>query len=201
MKKVLVLLSNGFELYEAAAFIDVLGWAGVFGSEPVECVTAGVKVRLHCTFGFDVIPDTLASDLDLKSFDALAIPGGFEKAGFYQDAYSQDFLEVIRQFQSSGKPISSICVGALPVAKSGVLQGRDATTYHLLGGKRKEELASFGANVLDSPMVREKNITTSSSPSTAIQVAFDLLERITSKENADHILELMGFDPSIMNLP
>jgi putative intracellular protease/amidase len=35
MKRVLILLSNGFEVYEAAAFIDVLGWASTFGSEPV----------------------------------------------------------------------------------------------------------------------------------------------------------------------
>jgi 4-methyl-5(b-hydroxyethyl)-thiazole monophosphate biosynthesis len=194
MKKVLILLANGFELYEAAAFIDILGWATVFGSEPIEIVTAGSSERLHCTFGFDVIPDSLISQVDLDSFDALAIPGGFERAGFYHDAYSPMFIEVIKQFEDSGKPISSICVGALPVAKSGVLKGRNATTYHLLEGIRKKELGSLGANVQDSHIVRDKNITTSNSPATAIEVAFDLLERITSKENADHILELMGFD-------
>jgi 4-methyl-5(b-hydroxyethyl)-thiazole monophosphate biosynthesis len=196
MKKVLILLSNGFELYEAAAFTDVLGWAAVFGSEPVEIVTAGFQRRLHCTFGFDVMPDSLISQVDLNSFDALAIPGGFEKAGFYQDAYSPEFMEVIRQFEDSGKPISSICVGALPVAKSGALKGRNATTYHLLEGIRKKQLGAFGANVKDAHIVRDKNITTSSSPATAIDVASDLLERLTSKENADHILELMGFDTS-----
>ena len=194
MKKVLILLANGFEIYEAAAFIDILGWATVFGSEPIEIVTAGSSERLHCTFGFDVIPDALISQLDLKSFDALAIPGGFEKAGFYNDAYSPLFSEVIKQFADSGKPISSICVGALPIAKSGVLKGRKATTYHLLEGRRKKELASLGANVQDSHIVRDKNITTSSSPSTAIEVAIDLLERLTSRENADLVLDMMGFD-------
>jgi len=196
MKRVLILLANGFELYEASAYIDVLGWATVFGSEPIEVVTAGSGKQLHCTFGFDVIPDSLISQLDLESFDALAIPGGFEKAGFYQDAFSEKFLEVIRNFENAGKPVSSICVGALPVAKSGVLNGRNATTYHLLEGRRRKELGSFGAIVQDSHMVRDKNITTSSSPATAINVAFDLVERLTSRENADHIQELMGFDSS-----
>ena len=193
MKKVLILLADGFELYEASALIDVLGWANLFGSEPVEVETAGLKERLRCTFGFDVIPDSALSHVDLMSFDALAIPGGFERAGFYRDAYSPDFMEVIRKFEEAGKPISAICVAALPVAKSGVLKGRNATTYHLLEGIRKKELGSFGANVLDDHIVRDKNITTSSSPSTAIKVAFDLLERITSKENADHVSMLMGF--------
>ena len=194
MKKVLILLANGFELYEASAYIDVLGWATVFGTEPIEVVTAGFSKQLHCTFGFDVIPDSKISQLDLESFDALAIPGGFEKAGFYQDAFSDRFLDAIRQFEDAGKPISSICVGALPVAKSGVLMGRKATTYHLLEGRRRKELGSFGAIVQDSPLVRDKNITTSSSPATAIRVAFDLVERLTSRENAEHIQELMGFD-------
>ena len=99
MKKVLILLSNGFEVYEAGAFIDILGWATVFGSDPIEIVTAGVSERLHCTFGFDVIPDALISQLDLNSFDALAIPGGFESAGFYNDAYAPMFIEVIKQFE------------------------------------------------------------------------------------------------------
>lgn len=194
MKKVLILLANGFELYEASAYIDVLGWASVFGPEPIEVVTAGTSKQLHCTFGFDVIPDSLISQLELDSFDALAIPGGFEKAGFYEDAFSQKFLEIIRKFEDAGKPISSICVGALPVAKSGALKGRNATTYHLLEGKRRKELGSFGAIVQDAHMVRDKNITTSSSPATAIKVAFDLVERLTSRENADNIRELMGFD-------
>jgi 4-methyl-5(b-hydroxyethyl)-thiazole monophosphate biosynthesis len=101
---------------------------------------------------------------------------------------------VIRQFEDSGKPISSICVGALPVAKSGVLQGREATTYQLLEGRRTRELESFGANVMDAHVVRDKNITTSSSPATAMKVAFDLLERLTSRESADHIFKIMGFD-------
>jgi protein deglycase len=196
MKKVLILLANGFELYEASAFIDVLGWASVFGSEPIEAVTAGFSKQLHCTFGFDVIPDSLISQVDLESFDALAIPGGFEKAGFYQDAFSQKFLDIISHFEEAGKPISSICVGALPVAKSGALQGRKATTYHLLEGRRRKELGSFGAIVQDSHMVRDKNITTSSSPATAIHVAFNLVERLTSRENAGHIQELMGFNPA-----
>jgi 4-methyl-5(b-hydroxyethyl)-thiazole monophosphate biosynthesis len=197
MKKVLILLANGFELYEAAAFIDVLGWATVFGSEPIEIVTAGSGKRLHCTFGFDVIPDSLLSQVDPNSFDALAIPGGFEKAGYYHDAFSDEFLEVIRQFEHSGKPISSICVGALPVAKSGVLQGRKATTYHLLEGRRRKELGSLGAIVQDAHIVRDKNITTSSSPATAMEVAFDLVERLTSRKNTDHILKLMGFDSAV----
>jgi 4-methyl-5(b-hydroxyethyl)-thiazole monophosphate biosynthesis len=126
-------------------------------------------------------------------FAALAIPGGFEKAGFYEDAYSEEFLNSIRKFNAMRKPIASICVGALPLAKSGILNGRKATTYHLMEGKRRQQLAELGAQVVDVPIVDENNIITSTSPATAMDVAFRLLAKVTAHENADHIRQLMGF--------
>jgi len=193
MKKVLILLSNGFEVYEAAAFIDVLGWANTFGSEKIEIVTAGFHLKLDCTFGFQAVPVVQTDQLDLNAFDALAIPGGFETAGFYEDGYSEEFLNIIRYFDEMNKPIASICVGALLLGKSGVLANRSATTYHLLEGKRRIQLAEMGATVLDKSVVVDENIITSSSPATALDVAFLLLERLTSKENKNKIKVLMGF--------
>src|SRR5215813_1569456 len=129
MKKVLLLLADGFEAFEAAAFSDVLGWADEFGSEPIEIVTAALRERLQCTFAFDIIPMVQLSDIDLADFDALAIPRGFERAGFYNDAYAPEFSAAIRAFAELDRPIAAICVGALPVARSGILEGRRATTY------------------------------------------------------------------------
>ncbi|MFP3380903.1 DJ-1/PfpI family protein, partial [Bacillus sp. SIMBA_069] len=87
------------------------------------------------------------SELNVDAFDALAIPGGFEEAGFYEDAYSEPFLKVIREFERKGKIIASICVGALPVGKSGVLEGREATTYNLGEGRRQKQLSEFGVKL------------------------------------------------------
>jgi 4-methyl-5(b-hydroxyethyl)-thiazole monophosphate biosynthesis len=194
MKKILILLSDGFETYEAAAFIDVLGWANTFGSEKIEIVTAGLHAKLKCTFGFQAIPDSQINELNLGEFDALAIPGGFEKAGFYEDAYSEEFLKTIKFFQQNKKNIASICVGALPLGKSGILINRTATTYRLLEGKRRKQLAEMGAKVMDKYIVVDENIITSSSPATAIDVAFLLLEKLTSKDNAEKIRKMMGFE-------
>jgi len=194
MKRVLILLSDGFEAFEAAAFTDVLGWASAFGEEPIEVVTAARRLRLDCTFTLQVVPMIQFSAVRVEDFDAVTIPGGFEKAGYYDDAYSPEFLGIIRKFGALGKPIASICVGALPVAQSGVLMGRRATTYHLLGEKRRKQLAAMGAEVVDEPLVRDGNIITSTSPATGIGVAFALLEILTSRENAVKIRRLMGFE-------
>lgn len=193
MQRVLILLSNGFEIYEAAAFIDVLGWASTFGSEPIEIITAGMHPGLTSTFGLKVKPSITISDIEAASLDALAIPGGFEAAGFYEDAYSREFLDIVRQFDALKKPIAAVCVAALPLAKSGILRGRRATTYHLLQGKRRSELAEMGADVADSGIVRDGNVITSTSPATAIDVAFALLAELTTDENAGHIRHMMGF--------
>ena len=102
-------------------------------------------------------------------------------------------LQTLRDFNQQQKPIASICVGALPIARSGILNGRKATTYHLSGGKRRQQLGEMGARVQNDPIVRDGNVTTSTSPATAIEVAFTLVEQLTSAENARVVRHAMGF--------
>ncbi|NEZ73905.1 DJ-1/PfpI family protein [Clostridium botulinum] len=194
MKKVLLLLADGFEAIEASVFTDVIGWNKLEGDGTTELITVGIRENLKCTFNFTVIPEMHVNEVNIDEFDALAIPGGFEEAGFYEDAYSEDFLNIIREFDKAGKTIASVCVGALPIGKSGVLVDRNATTYNLGNGRRQNQLSEFGANVLrDKPVVVDKNIITSYNPSTAFHVAFKLLELLTSKENCVNVKRLMGF--------
>ncbi len=193
MKRVLLLIPHGAEVFETAAFIDVLGWASVEGCEPIEVVTAGLQPEVTCTFGVRLLPDALIGELRLDEFDALALPGGFEEFGFYEEAFSATVGEVIRDFDRRSRPIASICVGALPIAHSGALTGRCATTYHLGDGRRRRQLAAYDVDVLDQPVVRDGNILTSTSPATAVEVALALVEILTNRANADHVRGLMGF--------
>ncbi|WP_411679718.1 DJ-1/PfpI family protein [Clostridium thailandense] len=194
MKKVLLLLANGFEAVEASVFTDVIGWNKSDGDGTTELITVGMRKELKCTFNFTITPEMQINEVNVDEFDALAIPGGFEEAGFYEDAYNELFLNLIKEFDRSGKIIASICVGALPIGKSGVLTNRAATTYNLSNGQRQKQLAEFGANVIcDKPIVIDKNIITSYNPSTAFAVAFKLLELLTSPENCTKVKNLMGF--------
>jgi 4-methyl-5(b-hydroxyethyl)-thiazole monophosphate biosynthesis len=192
-KNILLFLAQGFEEYEASVFTDVIGWSRVFGNEPVDLVTSGLRPEIKCTWNFIVRPELEFEKINVQEFDALAIPGGFEKAGYYQDAYDERFLNLIREFDNQGKIIASICVAALPIAKSGVLKGRKATTYDLLDGVRRKQLADLAAEVQDESIVIDKNIITSTGPSTAIDVAFILLEMLTDKENVKVVKKYMRF--------
>lgn len=193
--RVLLLLADGFEPLEAAGFTDVLGWANIDGGQPIELVSAGFHPKLRATFGPCVIPDQLVSGLDLDDFHALAVPGGFASAGYYEDALSKPFLDVIRHFHGLGQTVASVCVASLALGAAGVLAGRRATTYHQVKGKRKAELEGYGALFVDHPMVIDDNLITSTGPGTAIEVAFALLARLTSPSVAMHIRTLMRIPP------
>ncbi len=196
MKSVLLFLAQGFEAYEASVFTDVMGWSRAYGTEPVGLITTGLRKDIASTWNLIVKPELEFEKINTIDYDALAIPGGFEKAGFFEDAYDERFLNLIRQFDIQGKIIASICVAALPVAKSGVLQNRYATTYDLETpfGFRRDQLADMGAIVQDDEVVIDKNIITSTGPSTGLNVAFTLLEKLTNKENVKAVKKYMRIE-------
>ena len=132
-------------------------------------------------------------DIHAEEYDALAIPGGDHLYGYFEEAYDERFLELIREFNNQEKVIASVCVAALPIGKSGVLAGRNATTYHLADGYRQKELAGFGVNVINEPVVIDGNIISSYCPQTAPEVAFEMLERLLGKEKAATVRFGMGF--------
>jgi protein deglycase len=192
MKKVLLLLSEGFEIYEASVFIDVIGWNQIDGDGSTGLFTCGLTKEVKSTFGQKILVDYTIDEINTDDFEALAIPGGFEEYNFYQYAFTEPFLDLIRAFNGKNKLIASVCTGAMPIAKSGILNGRKGTTYNK-NPRRQKMLSDMGVNVVQEPIVEDGNIITSWNPSTAMDVAFMLLERLTSPAQKQHIKELMGF--------
>lgn len=192
-KKVLVFLAKAFEMMEFSVFIDVLGWARVDYGHKLFVDTGGFTDKVISTFNVPVIVDKTIGEINVDEYDALAIPGGFGEFGFYEEAYDERFLKLIREFNAKDKIIATICSGAFPVAKSGVLMNRKATTYHLKNGYYQKKLREFGVNVVNEPIVVDGNIITSYCPETAPNVAFELLKMLTSEEETAVIKKAMGF--------
>ena len=191
--KILLFLAKGFETMEFSVFVDVMGWARNDYGYDVSVVTCGFQKQVISTFNIPVIVDKTIDEINVDDYDALAIPGGFEEFGFYEEAYDERFLNLIREFDLKGKIIATICVAALPVGKSGVLKNRKATTYHLRDAYRQKQLKEFDVNVVNEPIVVDRNIITSYCPETASGVAFKLLEMLTSKEQMEIVKVAMGF--------
>ncbi|MCP4745787.1 MAG: DJ-1/PfpI family protein [Desulfobacteraceae bacterium] len=175
MSKTLLLLADGFEIYEASVFVDVLGWNRIDGDGTTELATCAIRKHIKSTFDLNVTVDVTTSEVNIDEYDALAIADGFKEFGFYTDAYDERFLEIIRGFDSQEKIIASICTAALPLGKSAVLKGRNATTYNKKQRVRQKTLEAFGVNVINEPIVIDRNIITCWNPSTAMDVAFELV--------------------------
>ena len=191
--KILVFCAKGFETMEFSAFIDVFGWAPNDYGYPVETETCGLNRKVISTFGVPIIVDKTLDEINVEEYDALAIPGGFEEFGFYQEAFDERVMALIREFNRQEKIIASVCVGALPLGKSGILQGRKATTYHLKNACRQKQLAEFGAVVTNERIVVDGNIITSHCPETAADVAFGLLKRLIGFDKMVIVKHAMGY--------
>lgn len=191
--KTLLFLAKGFETMEFSVFVDVLGWARNDYGYEVEVVTCGFKREVVSTFNIPVLVDKIIDEINVDDYEALAIPGGFEEFGFYEEAYDEQLLSLIKEFDQKDKIIATICVAALPLGKSGILKERKATTYHLRDAYRQKQLQEFGVTVVNEPIVVDHNVITSYCPETASGVAFKLLELLTSKEQMEIVKRAMGF--------
>ena len=115
--KILVFCAKGFETMEFSAFVDVFGWARNDYGYDVQVDTCGFTKNVISTFGIPIIADKLLDEVIVEEYDALAVPGGFEEFGFYEEAYNKRFLELVREFDRQRKPIAAVCVGALAAGK------------------------------------------------------------------------------------
>jgi len=191
MKKVLLLLAEGFESLMAFAFIDVLGRKKVDVNISIQLFTCGLRREIVNSDNQRVTVDYLVYEVDPGMFEALIIPGGFEKCGFYSDAYDESILMLIRMFDARNKIIASVCVGALPIALSGIL-----STHKIIDDDKKTPLQieqEKTENVISGPVVFNSNVIISWKPSTAFEVAYLLLERLTTKEYSNFIRKMMEF--------
>lgn len=191
--KVLLFCAKGFETMEFSPFIDVFGWAANDYGCDVQVVTCGFERQVSSAFGVPVLVDRLLSEVSAEDFAALAVPGGFEEYGFYEEAYDSRFLRLIQEFRRQGKPVAAVCVGALPLGRSGILKGVRAATYHLGDGRRQRQLAEFGALVANERVVAEDGIITSWCPETAADVAFTLLDMLAGSKMAETVRQAMGY--------
>jgi 4-methyl-5(b-hydroxyethyl)-thiazole monophosphate biosynthesis len=179
-KSVLILLAEGFELMETSCFTDVLAWASFQDGINIKLTTSSSTGTVKTAFGgFNVTTDSTIAQLSLDSFDALAIPGGMEWAGFFENALSEEFLKVVKHFIAHNKPIAAVCVASTYIANSREFAGREATIYHSPTGKHKAKLESMGVKFVDKPVVEDDNIITSTGPGTAVEVALALLGKLT----------------------
>ena len=162
-----VLLAPGFEELETVAIVDVLRRASI--SVRLAGIAASPVEGGH---GIKIVTD--ASIDDVKTYDALILPGG--NPGYLNLERDQRVLKLIREAYAAGKYVAAICAAPHVLGVAGIMEGVTATCY--------PGIEIPGARRVERRVVHDGKIITSQGPGTAIDFAIDLVELLTTKGNA-----------------
>ncbi len=128
--------------------------------------------------GGDVEVDILASELNVKEFDAVIFIGG---PGCLKNLDNEISYEIIRQTIYQGKILSGICVSPVILAKAGVLKGKQATVWsNPMDKSAIKILKENGAIYQEKSIIVDGNIITAVGPEAAEDFA-ETLDRILKK--------------------
>lgn len=136
--------------------------------------------------GLRVIPDFAWADA--PPIDLLVIPGGFGTRPLLSDRATLDWLP---QAASRASLVTSVCTGALLLAKTGLLRNRRATTHWAA----LDLLASIDSTVQvdrDARVVHDR-VFTSAGVSAGIDMAFAVVEALCGKEIADETAHYIDY--------
>jgi len=192
-KKVLLFLGEGFEDLEAVSILSVCGWTEYRSHlEKVSVVTTGLHREVRGRFGLRIAVDFLIDEIDPRDYAALAVPGGFHSHGF-NEAYCQPLRELAKAIHRQGGMIATMCVGVLPVAEAGLLEGGEATSYAFSRNHDNlGRLRELGCNPTSGPIVVSNRIISCSGPAQSIDVAMLLLENLVGIDKAREVARFMA---------
>jgi len=162
MKRVAVLLAEGFEEIEALTVVDIIRRA------KIQCDMVGIgKISVTGSHNIEVKCDKVISN-DINEYDLIVLPGGMP--GSLNLKNSEKVINAVKYFNKNNKLLGVICAAPIVLAKADVISGRDITSYP----GYEEELK--GCNYKEDEVVVDLNIITSRGPATAMSFSYKLLE-------------------------
>ena len=175
MKKVLILISKGFEEIEAVSAIDVMRRGGL---DVTIAAVGGNDLVVAGANGIKILADYFLRELDLSSFIAIVLPGGYANAmTLAKDELAQ---MVIKKFHSDGLLVAAICAAPLALDAAGIIKD-NYTCYPgceagIQNGVYTENTVELASNVL-----------TSRGPGTAICFGLAIVENLLGEEVMNNV--------------
>jgi len=152
-KKVLVLAADLFEDMELLYPVYRLR------EEKIAVTVAGLDDKaVTGKKGHGPVPvDTTVEQVSADGFDALVIPGGFAPDKLRR---SEKVLDLVRTFDTAGKPVAFIChAGWVPISAK-ILKGRRATSV----GAIRDDMENAGVDWVDAETVVDGNLISARTP-------------------------------------
>ena len=197
MKKIAIFLFEGAELFEIASFTDVFGWNNVVGLKEfrdIKVETISYKESIKCTWGGELKVQKIITEDNVEDFfdyDVIVIPGGFGKANFFKEKDNKIFKKLIKYFSENNKIIIAICSAVINLLETTYIKNKRLTTYLLDNKRYFNQLKNYNIIPVEEEIVIDENLLTCSGPGNALELAFKLLEKLTSKENLKTVKENM----------
>lgn len=181
MKKVIVLLSKGYEETEALLVVTYLRRAGIF----VDTVSVMDDIQ---TYGDHCVPiraDKMWQDISLSDYDAIVTPGGL--MGSETLAADHRVTAAIADFYRQGKIVASICASPIVLKAAGIASEIEGVCY-----PGCEDGVGFKKAHEDAVYV-DRNVITSRGPLTAPLFALKIIEVLAGHDAAQEVASQILF--------
>ena len=156
-KKVAILTESGFEEVELTSPKKALEDAGA-RVEIVSPQKEKVKAWAHDHWSIELPVDVNVEEADPNDYDALMIPGGVLNPDKMR--MNDKCVEFAQHFLQEGKPVAAICHGPQLLIETGMLEGRNMTSYPSV----KTDMINAGATWADREVIVDNGLVTSRSP-------------------------------------
>ena len=156
-KKVAILTESGFEEVELTSPKKALEDAGA-RVEIVSPQKEKVKAWAHDHWSIELPVDVNVEEADPNNYDALMIPGGVLNPDKMR--VNDKCVEFAQHFLQEGKPVAAICHGPQLLIETGMLEGRNMTSYPSV----KTDMINAGAIWADREVIVDNGLVTSRSP-------------------------------------
>ena len=169
-KKVAILTDHGFEESELTspkkALENAEATVHVISKQDM------VKGWDHDHWSIEIKTDVALADADPGDYDALMIPGGVINPDAMRR--EKEYVEFAKAFLEAGKPVAAICHGPQLLIETGLLHGREMTSFHSI----KTDLINAGADWKDEEVVVDNGLVTSRSPKDLVPFNRKMIEEI-----------------------
>lgn len=165
MKKVAMLLANGFEEIEALVTVDILRRANV----SVDLVSMNAEHGVTGAHEVKITTDKLFEDM--QHYDMIILPGG---AGAWTNRDDSRVIELLKEYDKNNKFIAAICAAPMALGVAGIIKGKKVTCYPA------DDIIEYleGAEYIEVDVCVDGNIITSRGPATTFDFAFKIAEAL-----------------------
>ena len=181
MRKLIIMLAEGFEEIEALTVVDVLRRADFI------CDMVALKdLEVKGAHNIVVKSDKVITEGNFHEYDGVILPGGMP--GTTNLRTDIRLIELVKEFYSSGKLVAAICAAPTVLAKVGIINGKAVTSYP--GVKDELEHSIYKEDLV----VRDENILTSRGAGTALEFSYEILNYFGEQEKSEELKEGMIYN-------